>query len=600
MQSIPSLRQSFCAIFPTTGSALRGPARQHRRARPSLELLESRVQPSFLSGGLDLGDGLEFDLFDDHRRDHDRLAGLASALATPLNANTVGSVSLPSSPGGASNPTSTGSSSQPSQTAAELAALDAAVRQLGLTPAPATGSAVGVSHAGPVATAARIVPVTVASVAPVQSELIQGSVTGSSLPGSTVGNPPPAVVWAGYLGDRVHAQWNAVVTGSGASAGYIFLGGTATDPVYGVTAATVEKLRADGSTDANTYVIRFEPTFGAYRETDAVEHLVLSPDGGTVYATANISTSTTFGFSGIVAAIDATAPRAFFTGFVDSKFNGVAVTGTASNYNVLVSGAVPNTTRPNGTDLLVASFDPTLTVTNYANVLDLGRPVDTAGLTSNGDNFGNQYIGGTWRETFGSRTETSAFVARIDATGNDVWGDIFVIGSFGQDGAVNGVFESGGFVYATGSVNDPDGSGLLHQDMILFKLDDAHGMPIYFQLWGRFQGSTRTGDFPGEAIVVRNGEAFTAGFNYDTSQPPGPGRESAVLNHFNSNGSAILGSAEFGGNGFDNAYGLDFATSTGTDVVWAGVTTSTDLPVTDGSVYGGGFSDAWASRWVIA
>jgi hypothetical protein len=426
-------------------------------------------------------------------------------------------------------------------------------------------------------------------------------VTGSSLTGS--GGPSRAIVWAGYLGDPVHAQWNDVVTGSGPSAGYLFLGGTATDPVYGVTAATVEKLRADGSTDANTYVLRFEPTFGAYRETDAIQHLALSPDGSTLFATANISTSTAFGNSGIVASIDTTAPRAFFTGFADSKFNGVAVSGTASNYSVLVTGAVANTSRPNGTDLLAVKFDSSLTTVSYAFTYQANG--NSAGLSASADSSGNLYIGGTLQ----TATDTLAMYLKLDSTGMipAAWGGFFTFGNVtpGQTGAFKGVVWDGGFLYGVGTLHDTT-PGPYQTDMLIIKANDSNGSITgqgYGWRWfNPYPSGAVSGDINAMAEQVRGGRQYIAGGNYDLSPGPGEPVKSAFLFQMTATGDNLLANW-FGGPSTttqDIANGLSFATASGTDVFWAGVTTSTDLPVTDGSVYGGGFSDAWASRWVIA
>jgi hypothetical protein len=546
------------------------------------------VQPSFLTGGLDpdagLGADLGDDLIGDHHHDRESLVALASALATP--------------------PSTTANSSGPqaaSSLPAELNAPSAAAPQAGWTTAATAASAGVVAHQPPrisAVPAPQSVPVTVGSVTAVQNPVIHGSLTGT-FTGSKGGDPtPPSVVWAGYQSDPVRGQWNAVLNGTGASAGYIFLGGTSTDPTSGVTAATVEKLRSDGTTDATTFAIRFELPYSAYRGTDAVGHLALSPDGSRVYATANISTSTEFGFTGLLASVDVTAPRADVTGFADTKFNGVAVSGTADSYSVLVSGTDIDTTRPNGTDLLVAGFDPTLTSTLYAHsygFLQGGVAVDTAGLVSSQDSSGAQYVGGTL--TMGN--DTRGLFAKFDNQGALVWNFSWTNSVSGPGGAVNGVFESAGFLYMTGTLNS-SGAGSVHQDMILAKVSDLDGSITGGWAFEWIAGTRGNGDLPGESIVVRNGEPFTAGRIFDPNLPPGPDMESAALIHFTSTGYDVVGNpAELGGSGFDNAYGLDFATPSGTDLFWAGDTTSTDLPVTDGSVYGGGLSDGWASRWVV-
>jgi hypothetical protein len=155
----------------------------------------------------------------------------------------------------------------------------------------------------------------------------------------------------------------------------------------------------------------------------------------------------------------------------------------------------------------------------------------------------------------------------------------------------------------TGTLANTTGpSGPFNQDMILAKVDDASGTLTWGFRWiNAFPGgTTRSGDLPGEAIAVRNGEAFTAGNNFDTSSPTGPDMESALLLHFDNTGGGVLGIEELGGpssSGVDNGLGLDFATTgPSNDIVWAGSTTSFDLPI-NGS-YGGG-TDGFSARSVV-
>jgi hypothetical protein len=150
------------------------------------------------------------------------------------------------------------------------------------------------------------------------------------------------------------------------------------------------------------------------------------------------------------------------------------------------------------------------------------------------------------------------------------------------------VYVSGNDRYLTGTLNDSPSPGPLGTDMIVFRL----GFPVVKLSNQPF------GDMAGEAVVARGNDAFVAGYEFD-SRNPAPHLDSAMILHFDRTLSTTLGRADIGGDGFDNALGIDFAGDSGAEVFAAGVTTSTDLPVTDGSVYGGGSSDAWASRVIV-
>jgi hypothetical protein len=150
------------------------------------------------------------------------------------------------------------------------------------------------------------------------------------------------------------------------------------------------------------------------------------------------------------------------------------------------------------------------------------------------------------------------------------------------------VFVSGNDRYLTGTLNDSPSPGPLGTDLIVSRLGFR---PVVLS-------NQPFGDMAGESVLVRGGDAFVAGYQFDSRNPP-PHLDSAMVLHFDSTLSTTLGRADFGGNGFDNALGVDFASDSGTELFAAGVTTSTDLPVTDGSAYGGGSSDAWASRVIV-
>src|SRR5262249_52428849 len=145
------------------------------------------------------------------------------------------------------------------------------------------------------------------------------------------------------------------------------------------------------------------------------------------------------------------------------------------------------------------------------------------------DSSGAQYVGGTL--TVGS--DTRGMYAKIDNRGGLVWNFIWLNFNPGPGGAVNGVVESGGFLYMTGTLN-ASALGAVHQDMILAKVKGIGGA-----LRGGYAEALELGggngtDVLGEAIAVRNGEAFPAGRLADFTQPPG--FQNAFILHFDSDG----------------------------------------------------------------
>jgi hypothetical protein len=565
-----------------------------RTARLQVETLESRVQPSFLTGGLDLGADFGDDLFNDHRHDH--LVSLASALAAPPSTTAVSSgVST------ASNAGPGGSVAAGTIGGADVTTLNAAARSLAAN-VSTTVSLSPQHQLTAVPTTSNQAPVS--GITDVRDQLQHTTVSATVVRGNNSGIGTRAITWGQYQGDPNFAQWNDVVTGVGAAAGDVFYVGTVTDQ-NGNAGAAILRIQADGTIGATSYLATISFPFSTFTQRDSINHAALTPDGTTLVVTASISDNVnapTTGYDGVVASLDATmvtGPAAFFN---DSTLNGVTLITTATGYDVATSGKANNPMSTNPTDLLALRVDSTLmNPPVFAETLEFSG--SSAGLSASSDPSGNMYIGGTIQ----SPTDTLAAFGSLDSTGMvpAAWGGFFTFGNVtpGAGGAMNAVVWSNNRLYMTGTLNNSNGqTGPDNQDEILANANPANGSvaaPGWAFRWFNGTATTRTGDLPANGLVVRNGQPITVGGSFDNSAPPGPDMESALILKYTAAGSGITAFGEFGGSGLDNGLGASFVSTTGSEIFWGGNTTSNNLPVTNGSTYGGGTQDAWASRWNV-
>jgi hypothetical protein len=582
-----------------------------------VEQLESRVQPSFLTGGLDPGAEFADDLLDDRHHPDEHLAALASALVSPTSTNPVGLSSNPAlDPGGPTSPATPDSSVQPSRTTAELAALTSAVRSLG------AGAVADPGPGRPVPATATALPTPTLSRAPLLARPADLAV----LPGRRTdpgGIHPDVVTWTTFQQDHYFAQWNAVASGHGSSDGSVFVGGFSSDLSHSFTAATVEKLTSAGTLDPSfgggtglVYLELSPPTFA--QSNGSVTGLAVSADGSTVYLSANLAVSNnSSGFTGVVASLNAATggleASRYFAGLSqtpsDDTFNAVTTNGSGATEQVFVGGSVPSFVTGSVSYILLASFNNSLSASNYDVGVTYGSN-NIALRSVTADPAGNLYFAGT----VASATETSGLVAEVTSGALGIpW--YFNVNNVnpGPFGAVNSVAWSGGFVYLTGTLNNSADAYPVHTDMILAKARDTDGSltaPGAYG-WVYFNGPDgmhRTGDLAGFALAVRNGEAFVTGIRNDTAgDPHGPPTPSPVgdpfVLHFNSTGDGILASEYgLGGSAYDLGLGLDFTGPTGSGVYVAGLATSSDFHSTDGTVPGGGSPtpyDGWVSSVVV-
>jgi hypothetical protein len=569
-------------------------SKNHRPSRLQVELLESRVQPSFLTGGLDLGADFGDDLFNDHRHDH--LASLASALAAPSSPTAVSSGVSAASNAGAAGSVAPAASSAGAPVITSAHSLAATVStSLAINPH---------AQGGPTAVAATTNQVQVSNVTDARDQFRPTQFTATVVQGNGGGIGTRTVTWAQYQGDPSFAQWNDVVTGTGASAGDVFYVGTVTDQ-NGNAAAGILRIQADGTIGATSYLATFSFPFSTFTQPDSFNHAVLDPTGATLYLTGSFSDNVngvTTGYDGVILALDDVALTGNAQVFGDATLNGVTLITTATGFDVGVSGKANNPTSSNATDLLVARFDSGLTTPSFAFTYQFAGA--TGGLSASSDSSGNMYAA-AFLQLPG---DSGALYAKFDSTGMipTAWGGGFVFGSNtpGPNSAMKGVVESGGFIYLVGTLNSTT-PGPYQTDMIIAKANDADGT-LSGQGYGWHWFNTDatgapSGDINAMGEQVRNGQQFITGGNFDLAPDPGEPIESAFLFQMSATGAGLT-PLWFGGSSTTNpiiGYGIAFATSSGTDVFFGGGTTATDLPVTNGSTYGGGTQDAFAGRAVI-
>lgn len=231
----------------------------------------------------------------------------------------------------------------------------------------------------------------------------------------------------------------------------------------------------------------------------------------------------------------------------------VWIAGTSDQFDY------PATTTPfpydtNNADVVVSHFDPTGTTLLYSTYLG-GSGLDRA-LSIKLDAQQNIYLTGITGSTDFPVTG-GAYVHR----GGDACGDVFV------------------------SKINPQGSAFVYSSQF---------------------GGTAC-EFTSAMTVLPDGTVAVTGQTNSTSFPVTPGAFQAVygggfhdayVSRLSADGSQLLGSTFFGGSLEDDGYGI--ASDSAGNIVLAGATQSSDLPVTSGAyqtTYGGGVYDGFVARF---
>ncbi len=257
-------------------------------------------------------------------------------------------------------------------------------------------------------------------------------------------------------------------------------------------------------------------------------------------------------------------------------------------------------------------IDPVLSYSTY-----LGGTALDAGYAIAVDSSGDAYVAGsTYSTDFptqGPEQSTlagiaDAFVTKLSPDGATLLYSTFVGGS-GTDRANALALDSSGDVYVTGSTDSldfPTTTGVLkttapgNTDAFVFKLDPTGAKLTYSTYLG---GS---GADVGEGIAIdSSGDAFVAGSTQSTDFPTAaafqgtsPGGTKGFVSELNPTAASLVYSTYLGGTG------TDFATSIAVDgtgsAYVAGLTTSTDFPVTAGAfetTAPGGGGDAFVAKF---
>jgi len=301
----------------------------------------------------------------------------------------------------------------------------------------------------------------------------------------------------------------------------------------------------------------------------------------------------------------AAAPHA--TGVVYSTYLGgsawdagyaIAVDSFGSAY---VTGETDSTDFPGapgdytgGTDAFVAKVDNTgsgLIYTTYlgGSGLDIGGGIAVNGTLAHvvGETNSSDFPGAP-----GGAGDSDLFIAALNANGNDILYASLLGGSGFDTGT--GVALDGTGAYVVGSTNSTEVGGTTgcansSNRNVLVARFNAAGALTYATCFGGSQ------DDEGYAIAVRNETAYVTGES-DSVDFPGtppqdgwPGAGDILVAGLGANG-ALLGSTLIGGTGED--WGNDIAVDGDGSLYIAGATSSLLFPVTSGSSYGGGSSDA--------
>ncbi len=244
-------------------------------------------------------------------------------------------------------------------------------------------------------------------------------------------------------------------------------------------------------------------------------------------------------------------------------------------------------------------IDPTLVYSTY-----LGGSSEDMGTGIAVDTSGSAYVTGYTASTdfpvtigppYGGGIAFDAFVTKLDGTGTRVY-STYLGGNGGDRGNAIAV-DTNGNAYVTGdtySTNFPVTSGPPYGgngDAFVTKFNGA-GALVYSTLLG---GSNQD---VGYGIAVDTfGDAYTTGLTESTNFPVTNGSTlhggDAFVTKFDGTGTRLY-STYLGGSGLDIGHGI--AVDTHGNAYVTGETDSTNFPVTNGSIYGGGATNAFVTK----
>ncbi len=243
-------------------------------------------------------------------------------------------------------------------------------------------------------------------------------------------------------------------------------------------------------------------------------------------------------------------------------------------------------TGTNGYDVLIAKYDAS---GNRLWLTDFGvtGPYDS-GLGIAVDSSGNSYItgitGGDIAGT-GYLGETDAFVAKHDASGNQLW--IKQFGTAYREEARGIAIDSNGNSYIIGhTAGDLAGSGNAGEQDIFMTKYDSDGN----QLWMKQLGTTAIDTGYGIAADVNNDIYITGGSAGDLAGTGSAGGFDLYIAKYDSSGNQIR-MTQFGSTGDESGYGIAVDSNQNTYITGG---TSSDLA---GTGYAGGNRDVFTVKY---
>lgn len=537
--------------------------------RPRIESLESRLQPSFLTGGgLGEWDPISDNLTPDgatldntlgaplpelaHRR---ALSHNLSQTPAEFHAGGAGAMSAPNVAPGTSFRTL-------ATTTGVVATATPRLNTIPILPAPGADAGLGASARSASATAISL-----------RHDLV-ARVTSHTFHGQSASTP--SLVYSTYRGVTGPNDADNAVRLK-ASTGETFVAGSSDDS--GTPAATVTVVSADGSTYTQNEIV-FP---GA---TSTVANSIDLDGAGNVYIA---GTSDAPGFpAAFVAQLDP-------TGSTMNWVTGIGLSGVNAGSGVRVNDA--------GTFVyMTGSFNASGSTGHASDILvaklATGDGSDTGGFVfyynfslgataGSGIALTSQGPRGSLTLTDGVGTHAAAWATPDNGANANLY-YYFATGTM-----LGAATDAAGNVYTTGYENDP----ALGPNKVLLVAKFTPDQSIN-AIWA-FYYTNMDGNFQGNAIAVSGSGAtaipYVAGF-LDNSAT---GAADAVVLKFTADGTMFTDSAVFLGSGGDAANGLDLDTADIPNAYVAGITASTDFPTTTGAAqtaFSGGVTDGFVAQ----
>jgi uncharacterized protein (TIGR03437 family) len=368
-----------------------------------------------------------------------------------------------------------------------------------------------------------------------------------------------------------------------------YLGGTGFDAGKGIAVDSSGNAYITGQTNSIDFptVPPYENAFGG---SNNVFVLKLNPSGTALVYSTTIGGSGDESGNGI--AVDATG-NAYVTGVTNSKNFPIvggfqASPSTSTNLNGTISvfnQAFVLKLNASGSALVYSSY-----LGGSGNDFGRGIAVDTSGnayVTGNAYSF-NFPVKSPIQAMKGDLSTgiADAFVAKVNAAGNALIYATYVGGSADDEGAAIAV-DSAGNAYITGETISPNfptvkplqGSrggnpNTAFYDAFVAKINPAGSALIY----STYLGGSNTDAASGIA-VDSSGSAYVAGYTFSRDFPVAPPQAvagTAFVTKLSGDGSTVVYSRNFGGNGTDMA--VSVAVDAAGNAYSTGSTSSTNFP----------------------